>query len=368
LRLRPRSAPLLLQAARIERAAGNFSQAEHYLNECMGVQGGPSAATQLEWLLMRAQTGDLRDIEAGLWKSVEDGDPDSVPILSTLARVYIRTLRFQMALNCLNAWIKRDPDSAQAWYWRGWVRERLLEAERSAEDYGRGLELDPDLGDCRLRLTSVLLTLHKPKLALPHLERLVRERPEDVEVRLNLAQCHYLQGNGEQAVAEVEAVLTREPANTSALILRGRLELERGYPDQGEAWIRKALALRPYDSEALYQLTNCLFAQPGRQREAEEVRQKHAAIGADWKRIHDLIKQVDQPTANSADLLAEVGSLLERVGEADRAIEWYARALRESPSHRASHEALARYFDAKGDAEKASYHRRALAQLPTASR
>jgi tetratricopeptide (TPR) repeat protein len=368
LRVRTGSAALLLLAATVERACGNIQGAENNLNECMRVQGGPSAATQLEWLLIRAQTGDLREIEAGLWKSVEDGDPEAVRILSTLARVYIRTFRLRNALRSLDKWIEREPDAAQAWYLRGWVLERLLQPERGAENYTRALELDPDLGDCRLRLASVLLVLRKPQVALPHLERLLRERPDDVDLLLNLAQSHYLEGNGEQAVAELEAVLARQPDNKGALILRGRMELERGYPEQGEAWIRKALALRPGDSEALFQLTNCLFAQPGRQREATEARKKHDAVVADWRRIHELIDVTEQPHPNSADLLAEGGALLLRVGEDDRALEWYVRALRESPGHRASHEALAQYYEAKGDAEKAAAHRRALDQLPGAAR
>src|SRR5262245_526670 len=62
LRVWPRSVPVHLLAARAARLSGEFTEAEDHLNTCKRLQKGEaSEATQLEFLLMRAQTGEVDD-------------------------------------------------------------------------------------------------------------------------------------------------------------------------------------------------------------------------------------------------------------------------------------------------------------------
>src|SRR5262245_39982182 len=70
LRVWPRSPAAHLLAARISRYLGKLNDAEAHLGVCSSVQGGASDATQLEWLLLRAQSGEFEALEAGLWASV----------------------------------------------------------------------------------------------------------------------------------------------------------------------------------------------------------------------------------------------------------------------------------------------------------
>ncbi len=125
LRVRPSSAEAHLLVARVERLTGNFPEAEHHLNECVRLQQGASEATQLEWVLLRAQGGEVDVVAPGLLACVEQGHPETPMILETLAWAYIRQMRFRPALACLNRLLTRGPDTAHVLDWRGLVHERL---------------------------------------------------------------------------------------------------------------------------------------------------------------------------------------------------------------------------------------------------
>jgi tetratricopeptide (TPR) repeat protein len=87
-----RAAALRL-AARVERTEGQYARAESYLQRCRVVEEPTSEATQLEWVLLRAQRGEVDRVAPGLMYSVRHGHPEARHILETLARVYMHELR-----------------------------------------------------------------------------------------------------------------------------------------------------------------------------------------------------------------------------------------------------------------------------------
>jgi len=146
LRVWPRTAEVHLLAARAARLSGDFEGAEAHLQECLRLQNGATAETQLEFLLMRVQRGEVDQVAPQLLLYVENKHPDTTLILETLARAYMHNFRYGPALATLDRWIKEDPDSAKAYFWRGWVVERLNDRTGAMQDYQRALELDPDPG------------------------------------------------------------------------------------------------------------------------------------------------------------------------------------------------------------------------------
>ena len=132
-----------LLAVRIARAGGQYPEAEHYLAECNRLQHGASEQSQLEEILLRAQSGELAEVEPGLWECVHTNHPESTRILETLAQVYIREGRTQTALTCLNLWLEREPSTARAWHWRGVALEGLDHFEQAIPEYKKALELEP---------------------------------------------------------------------------------------------------------------------------------------------------------------------------------------------------------------------------------
>lgn len=366
LRVWWRSPATHLLAARIERMSGHFSEAERHLTARTRLEGRPSEATQLEQLLMRSQAGELYEVEPGLWKCIEQGHPESPFILEALAHAYIGESRLGTALACLDQLVERAPESVRAWHWRGWVHERLEQAEQAVPDYQRAVELAPDHWGSRLRLVRLLLVRGNIAEALPHLQALEREHPEHPDVQVVLAHSRQLEGKTQEAIRLLDQALTSHPHHFEALSLRARLASQHEPPARAEAWLRRALQERPADANVLYLLQMCLDRQ-GKESEAAQTRERYKALAADNLRLTKLWNREIERAPHDPDLLAEIGSLLLRVGEEKQGVSFLHRALREDRNHRAAHEALVHYYESKGDAPSAARRRDPLRALPGAT-
>jgi predicted Zn-dependent protease len=358
----PRSVPVHLLAARAARLSGDFDGAEAHLNRCLQLQGGATDAIQLEFLLMRVQTGEEDSVGPVLWARVENRDPETPLILETLARAYVRNYHLEPALTCLDRWIQEAPDAAQPLFLRGWVRERLHASQEALSDYQRALELDPDLFPARLRLAEIYLEKSDPPSALPHLERLSRQHPDRPEVLARLGQCRFLQGQTDEARRLLEAAVEKLPNDPSLLVCLGKLDLQENRSAEAEQWLRRAVKADPYDLEAQYTLATCLQSQ-GRRDEAaaamEECRQKRARLTEADRLLETMAadRSPDDPQA-----AAEVGTALLRVGQERQGVYWLEQALKRDPRYVPAHKALAEYYKTKGDRAQAAAHRRWLAQ------
>src|SRR5437868_15243409 len=58
----PRDSDVHLLAARAARLSGDLQDAEAHLNQCLKLHGGATEPVQLEFLLLRAQTGELDQV------------------------------------------------------------------------------------------------------------------------------------------------------------------------------------------------------------------------------------------------------------------------------------------------------------------
>jgi Tfp pilus assembly protein PilF len=359
LRVRPGSAEGHLLAARAERQGGNYAGAERELQECVRLQKGATEATQLEWLLLRAQRGEVDEVGPGLWYCVEHDHPDTGPILEALSRAYMHQYRLGAALACLDRWLESEPDCARALDWRGWVHERLEQQEAARQDYRRALELEPGRSEVRFRLAAMLLDDNKPAEAAPHLERLRRELPGRTEVLTSLAHCRAMLGDFAEARRLTDEVLATHPNDAEALLERGRLDLEEGRAADAEVALRRAVEVSPYRFPIRFALWQSLQRQPGREREAAEAKASHDALRADLERLAALLKAEGTKSREDPERMAEVGALLLRTGEERLGLDWLGGALRLDPQSAPAHDALAAYYEKKGEADKAEEHRRA---------
>jgi len=357
LRIWRRSSEAHLLLARIERTSGHYREARQQLSECVRLQGGSSEASQLEKTLLYAQDGGLAEVEAELWKRVDEGHPESTPILETLARLYLHEFRTKAALAALNRWLEREPEAVRAWHWRGWLYEHLEQFDLALADYRKAVELDPGRDSARLRLARLLVERHAATEALPHLLELQQRRPDDPDVQVFLAQCYQLQNEEEQAVRLLDQVLAAHPDHVDALSLRGQLAWLQGHPDEAEAWLRRALAHSPSDLRALYTLSQSL-EQQGKEKEAALMLARHKTVEADVRRRKELLHSQAQLPHGDADLLAELGAISLRLGDETAGVQWLHRALQADANNRLAHKELVHYYQSKGDTQNAREHAR----------
>lgn len=351
-----RSPEVHLLAARAARLVGDLDAAERHLNRCLEIQGGASERVQLEFLLLRVQTGEVDELAPVLVDTAQKGHPEAPLIMETLARAYIIRLRYKPAYSCLSYWIEIRPDDAKAYQWRGWVLEKLNNQKDATRDYHHALEVDPDLIPVRLRVAEMLLEDHQAPEALPHLERLYKQAPDDPQVQARMGMCRFLQGRAGEARRLMEAAVVHLPHDAALLVSLAKLDVQEGRGPEAERRLRKVLESDPSDTEALYVLTSALQLQSRTEESAAalaDYEHKRALV----ERINTMLKDVaDSPTAKPDDY-AEIGRLFLQIGRDKFGVYWSERALEGDPANQAAHRALAAYYDRKGDTARAAGHR-----------
>jgi tetratricopeptide (TPR) repeat protein len=351
----------LLLAARIRRLSAAYSEAEQFLLRCQQIDG-MSEAVQLEWLLLRCQQGEVDDLAPNLFALVRQRHPETPAILEALANVYIRQTRYVQALPCLDRLLEWSPDSPRGLDWRGWVDTQLDRRDRAMSDYQRLLELQPGRTEIRLRLAQILIEDSRFAEATPHLERLLLEMPNDPDAAAALAPCRVAQSRPEEARTLLDAVLKDHPDHFDALFQRGNLELSE-HPAEAEAWLRKALEVKPHDVKARYSLYRSLQGQPGRKDEAERQRARWKQEDENQKRLMDLLRKDLAVHPNDANLAREAGELFLQLDEEQRGLYWLSRALSLNPNHVPSRRALLAYYERTHKTAEADEQRHQLTAL-----
>ena len=353
----PQDAEVRVLAARAARLSGDLTAAEDHLNRCLKLRGGATEAVQLEFLLLRVQTGDLDEVERPLIETVERKHPDSPHILETLAKAYMRRLRYRPAYACLSRWIELRPDAAKPYLLRGWVLERLNHPKPAMQDYLKALESDPDLIPVRLRVAEMLLEDNLASEALPHLEQLHRQAPDLPQVQARLGMCRFLQGQPAEARRLMEAAVIHLPDDPVLLIHLARLDLGEGRYTEAEQRLRRVLQSDPSDTEAWFNLFSVLrlLDRPNESAAALKEYERNKVL---VDRSNKLLKDVADTPTGGPDDYSELGETLIQIGKDQHGLYWLERALERDPGHQRSHRALAAYYEKKGDATNAASHRR----------
>jgi tetratricopeptide (TPR) repeat protein len=345
----PNSGEIHFLAARAARRDGAYDEALRHLDACQRL-GWPAEAIELERALLAAEQGQPNSVEGYLLACVHKDHPDAVLILEALARGYLKSFQLMRALECLDLWLYRQPDAVQALVWRGEVLEHLDRFDAALDDLRRAVRLAPEHEDARLRLARLLARARQPEEALPHYEYLYEHRPGDGEVLLGLASCQRRAGNREDARQMLDLLLTVQPGNAQALSERGQLALEADQPAEAEKWLRRAVAVAPYEREAVYALSQCLFKQKGKDVEAQQWLARLQRIDADLKRMTEVMQRIHR-SPRDPSLRAEAGLLLIQNGQEKEGLRWLQSALRLDAHNQPARQALADYLERQGGSD-----------------
>ena len=358
-RIWPNDPSLLLLSAKTSRQTGDTGAAEGYLNRYFTADPVSREEGQIEFLLLRVQTGDDEAVEP-LFNLVEQKHPDSAAVLEAISLTYMRRLRYEAANGSLTKWIELHPDQATPYEWRGWVYERPASPALAHQDYKSALELDPSLMLVRLRLVELLLEEKKVPEVVPHLEVLTRQAPDRVEVKARLGMLRFLEGRSKEArhlLEEAEPLLAKN--DVAPVVYLARLDVQEGKAADAERRLRQVIALDPTESDARFVLVSALRLQ-GRESEALIAQQEQLKINERNVRVNQLLRdRADKPDATIEEWY-EIGSTFLEMQMESRGTYWLDKVLARDPNHQAAHRVLTEYYDRKGDAGRAASHRRML--------
>ena len=363
LKIWPNSYSAHLFAARACWRTEQFERSDRHLQECRRVLGKSTEELVFEQALLRATTGDL-DPQIEEYLQARTQKPQFAPLaLEALAVGYLRIYRILEALACLNRWISYDPDQARAYELRGKVWRQAKVPQNAVPDYRRVVELDPENADAHWYLGLGLVEIGRYDEALEHLEFVERQRPNDLDLLVAKARSHSGLGRPDEANSLLDRVLTIDPEHGPALRARGQTALMTHDAAAAETWLRKALRALPHDYQTNFSLYQALQQQE-KLAEAKEQMARVQKVQARLERMNEIMTRKMSTTPHAPELHYELGMLLLSAGHKDVGETWLLSALREKPDFRSAHVALAEFYEAEGNAQKATYHREQAAKIP----
>jgi predicted Zn-dependent protease len=355
-------ASVRLLASRAARQAGELEAAITELHAAQRIAGGATDETAFEWALLQAASGNVREVEEYLQKRVEQSPAQAGPLVwEALTVGYLRHYRTLDAMNCLNRWLRDDPNNVRALELRGATYVAGKNVVRGSVDYRRALELDPTRKQTRWSLINALLAIGTYDEAASYLELFERENPGTPDVAARLARCYAMLGRGEEAARIIDAALAKYPDDGPCLRTRGQLSLIGQRPAEAETALRKAAALMHSD----YQSQQLLFQALQQQGKADEAKAQlkiAEAVRDQSERIGELSSRKLAEFPLDPALHYEMGKLLIQTGRGEAGEWWLLNALQLDPNHKPSHLELANYYDRTGDKARAAEHRKLAGQ------
>lgn len=353
--------PVRVLASRSSWQEGDPETAFAEIRRAQRLLDGASQETALEWALIQASAGNVNDtgIEQFLQKQAEQAPATTGPLVwEALAVGYLRAFRTIDAMACLSHWLKREPHNVRALELRGATYVSGKGVVKGTEDFRRVLELDPNRWATRWRLIEGLLALGSYEEAAGHLERFAQNNRDDPAIASRLARCYNMLGRPDEARRVIDGALAAHPDDVDCLRTRGHLAMTSRDPDPvaAEPFLRRAAALAPED----YQSQNLLFQslqQQGKVEEAKERLKIAEAIRERGERIGELTSRKLAEFPLDPALHYETGKLLLQSSRPESAIGSLQTALQLDPNHKPSHAALAEYYQKRGDAIRAAFHR-----------
>jgi tetratricopeptide (TPR) repeat protein len=299
----------------------------------------PREEIQFESALLKAQSGDLGNVEAELLRALDARSADEVLIVEALVRGYLEAFRFRDVVFWTGRWTERYPDDARPWVYRGRAAYLGRSLSRAVADYEHALQFNPNQAEAHLQLAAVWMVQRQFDKAIPHFEACLRARPDDAAALVGLANCSFSLGQTERARAALEPLFARHQADAGAYLVRAKLELAAGAAQEALNDLRQAEALAPHEIDVTYTLITVL-TKLGKQAEAQKYEAKLKEVSRQIDKLESLRKQINKEPEN-ASLRREAGKTALDLGQKREAVGWFLSSLQLDPKHAATQKILA---------------------------
>jgi tetratricopeptide (TPR) repeat protein len=321
------------------------------------VLGWPQNQIQLELRLKEAQTANTWNVEAGLVEELNSRTPEQAIILEALVKGYLENDRFKDAHRLAETWVHDHPEDWQARLYRGRAFQQGVFFQQAITDYESVLEAKPDQPQAQLWVAETLISDRQYAPALEYYQAFVRahpDHPESLQALLGVANCRYSLGEVDAARNVLDEILSKRKDYTAALLLRAQLEQSQS-PEGALPWLMRAEATAPNDQQVLQLLVLALRAL-NRPKEAEKYQRR---LDERKPKLEELIKLKTRllQDAENVDLRFQIAKLYLAVGEEDESAHWFQTVLWIDPAHRPTFQALADYWQKKGNLTLATHFR-----------
>lgn len=283
-------------------------------------------------------SGDYAGAEAQLDQLIA-AEPADLRYRTQLAQLYVREGRLDPAEGALRAAVTAAPQSDEAKL----ALADFTVSHRSAAQGEAVLQsfVGADPGDSSLRLAlGALFERNGAALqALQAYDEVVRREhdgPNALIARDRIAAIDTSQGRNDAAAQEVARVLSKDPGNDAALMIRGNLELAAGHPTAAVTDYRAVLRDEPGLPAIHRVLARALL------------------VNGDTALAEDQLQAAIQIVPDDEATRLELAQIYSQAHDQDRAIAVLEQSVQQLPTDGPLREALVRAYIAKGDYRSAS--------------
>ena len=348
-----------LASARVARQDGDLAAARDELRDARRLAGSTTPDLAFEWALIQATDGNVAEVAEYL-QNRADADPAlQRGVWEALAEGYLAVYRANDAFTIAARWESRFPGDLLALELRGRaaIQGRGLGLKLGAKDLQEVLRRDPDRVKTRTVLSLALLELALFSEAIPELERLSNEQPDQPDHRVRLARCLKMTDRSAEAIRLLDGVLAVHPDHGLALRTRGQFALSELRLGEALKWLRRAATELPNDYQTQYLYYQALLQSGQAPVAAEQLTRAEAAKRRGEQLAELRTRRLAERPLDPA-VYTEMGSLLLQTGNPEQGLRWLEVALSLDPTFRPAHEALASHFEKIGDVERAAAHRK----------
>jgi tetratricopeptide (TPR) repeat protein len=184
-------------------------------------------------------------------------DPKQAMAAKVLAAVYFSDNEMDQGLAMLSRAASIDPSDFRPWFAAGDVLLRYRNQPREAiEVFRQAILRRPEDVGSRAGLASALLALGETDEAMPLVDSLLREYPDDpTTLRLAATRAHFL-SRADEVERYAKQVLLHDPDDVDMLVIRAQSRLKSGHPQEALGDAERAVALTPDNLTALHLLAS----------------------------------------------------------------------------------------------------------------
>ncbi len=257
-----------------------------------------------------------------------------------LGKLFMAAEFLQHAERCFGNAQVLAPSEFRWPYYSAHVQRRMGALERSAEHLGRALELRPTDLAATVWLSRVYLDLGRPAAAEPLVGEMLERRPDAPALRLEAGRIALELEDAASAVEHLEAALALDPEAGGIHYPLAMAYRRLGDREWAESQLRRRRAGGPGDPvrlpDPLLAALNGILRNPQYFRDLAF----HAATGGNWALAAAHFRTAADAAPEVAMLRLNLGTALERSGDARGAQAAFEEALRLDPRSFRAHYAL----------------------------
>jgi tetratricopeptide (TPR) repeat protein len=306
--------------------------------------------------IFQARVNEFKEAEPNLEKAFALEIEPRVMVARELVRIHLYNHRLAQAAAAIERYRILAPEDPEPYLWSNEIASRTDgEPMILILNYRAALDRDPNLDKARLGLAQQLFRARRFDDANQEFLAYLERNPSDASAAVSLGRIALLEGDIDGAVRYFEAALAANPRQSDALGELGQIDLRLGRFQKAHERLERLAQIQPFDHEVRSALAESLrlVGLDARARaefaEADRLRKEQDELARLRSRL--LLNPRDIETC------FQVAKWMFNHGRQEEGLTWSDQILRAVPRHAATHRILAEYYEKRGEAGLANYHR-----------